>query len=239
MSNSVIHRAESRGHAVHGWLDSHHTFSFASYYNPERLHFGVLRVLNDDIVQGGKGFDTHPHENMEIISIPLYGDLEHRDSIGNRSAIKEGDVQIMSAGTGVFHSEYNKNEKKPVNFLQIWIFPKEKNIAPRYDQKTFPKADRQNRFQTVVSADANDTSAVWINQDAWLSLGTFEKGTEASYKLHRNGNGIYLFVIEGSIAVNGDVLNRRDGCGIQDAQEITVKAEESSELLVIEVPMAR
>jgi hypothetical protein len=238
MNEEIIDRSESRGHASHGWLDSHHTFSFAGYYNPERVHFGVLRVLNDDIVEGGKGFDTHPHENMEIISIPISGDLEHRDSIGNRGVIRQGDVQIMSAGTGVFHSEYNKNEGTPVNFLQIWIFPKEKDIAPRYDQKTFRKEDRTNRFQTVISPDKGDPETMWINQDAWLSLGTLKKGTKVSYALHKEGNGVYAFVIGGAVNVNNVALGKRDGCGIKDVSSLDIEAAEDAEVLLIEVPMA-
>ncbi len=197
---TVLHKAESRGHANHGWLDTNHTFSFASYYNPDRMHFGALRVLNDDVVDGGMGFGKHPHDNMEIISIPLEGDLEHKDSIGNTTAIKQNDVQIMSAGTGVEHSECNRNKNKKVNFLQLWIFPKEKNITPRYDQKTFDPAKRINKLQQVVSPHPS-SEGVGINQDAWLHLTNMEKGFSLSYELKEKSNGVYVFVLEGDVTI--------------------------------------
>jgi redox-sensitive bicupin YhaK (pirin superfamily) len=175
MNNSILHRAESRGHAHHGWLDSHHTFSFANYYNPERMNFGVLRVLNDDRVSEGMGFGTHPHDNMEIISIPLSGDLEHRDSMGNVAVIKNGDVQVMSAGTGITHSEYNKNLNKAVKFLQIWVFPNKRNVTPRYGQLTLKKEERINRLQQIVSPNQND-AGVWIHQNAWFYLSNLSLG---------------------------------------------------------------
>ena len=232
---TTLHTSDSRGLANHGWLESRHTFSFANYYNQDRVHFGALRVLNDDIVQGGMGFGTHPHENMEIISIPLSGDLEHKDSTGRHKIIKQDDVQIMSAGSGIMHSEYNANKEKLVNFLQIWVFPKEKNIKPRYDQKSYSSADRVNKFQTVVAPD--DESAVWINQDAWFSLGTLKAGFEGKYDLHKEGSGIYAFIIEGEAEVAGQKLSKRDGLTIEDADALEIKAGKDTEILLMEIPM--
>ncbi len=234
--NTVLHQAETRGHANHGWLDSHHTFSFAHYYDPARMHFGVLRVLNDDWVDGGKGFGTHPHDNMEIISIPLVGDLEHKDSMGNRAVIRQNDVQIMSAGTGIYHSEYNHHADKKVNFLQIWVFPKQRDIQPRYDQKTFLPEARLNRFQTVVSPLAAG-EGVGINQDAWFSLGNLQAGFETSYAVRQKGNGVYAFMIRGEAVVNGQPLRMRDGLGSWNVDTLTVKATADTELLLMDVPM--
>lgn len=234
---TVIHKSESRGLANHGWLHSRHTFSFASYYNPERMNFGVLRVLNDDQVKEGMGFGTHPHDNMEIISIPLEGDLEHKDSMGNKAIIKEGDVQIMSAGTGITHSEYNKNKDKEVKFLQIWVFPKKKNIAPRYDQISIKELEKKNKFYQVVSPSQED-AGVMINQDAWFSLGKFEKGKLDTYTLNKKDNGVYLFVLEGEIEVAGNSLSSRDGMGIWETNEITVKASTNARVLLMEIPMS-
>jgi quercetin 2,3-dioxygenase len=234
--NSVLHRAETRGHANHGWLDTHHTFSFAHYYDPERVHFGALRVLNDDVVDGGMGFGKHPHDNMEIISIPLSGDLEHKDSMGNVAVIRQNDVQIMSAGTGIFHSEYNKNRDKKVNFLQIWVFPKVKNIQPRYDQVTFAPEDRVNKLQQIVSP-VKDSDGVWINQDAWFHLGNLKQGFATDYAIKQKGNGVYAFLIEGSVTISGQKLNRRDGFGVWDADKISIVADRDSEVLLMEVPM--
>lgn len=234
---TIMHRSNTRGHAEHGWLDSHHTFSFASYHNPERVRFGLLRVLNDDIVQPGEGFGTHPHDNMEIVSIPLSGALAHKDSTGNEHVINTGDVQIMSAGSGLYHSEYNASQKEEVNFLQIWVFPKERDIQPRYDQKTFSKAERKNIFQAVVSPEKN-SSSLWINQDSYFSLADIEAGKEITYNINKKGNGVYLFVISGSAEAAGTNLDKRDGIGIVDTDKITVSAKENSEILVIEVPMS-
>jgi redox-sensitive bicupin YhaK (pirin superfamily) len=234
---TVIHKSESRGLANHGWLHSRHTFSFANYYNPERMNFGVLRVLNDDQVKEGMGFGTHPHDNMEIISIPLEGDLEHKDSMGNKAIIKEGDVQIMSAGTGITHSEYNKNKDKEVKFLQIWVFPKKKNIAPRYDQISIKELEKKNKFYQVVSPSQED-AGVMINQDAWFSLGKFEKGKLDTYTLNKKDNGVYLFVLEGEIEVAGNSLSSRDGMGIWETNEITVKASTNARVLLMEIPMS-
>ncbi len=234
--NTVLHKAETRGHANHGWLDSHHTFSFASYYHPERMHFGVLRVLNDDIVSEGRGFGTHPHENMEIISIPLEGDLEHKDSMGNTTVIKEGDVQVMSAGTGIYHSEYNKNPDKPVKFLQIWVFPNKKDVVPRYDQVAIRELEKPNAFSQVLSPNPDD-EGVWIYQDAWFHLGNFKAGKADSYSLKKSGNGLYLFVIDGEVEVAGQVLGTRDGFGLWNTDEITLKAAKDSKVLLMEIPM--
>ncbi|PRY14239.1 hypothetical protein CLV24_10449 [Pontibacter ummariensis] len=236
MSKKVIHRADTRGHANHGWLDTHHTFSFAHYLNPERMGFGLLRVLNDDVVAPGMGFGTHAHDNMEIISIPLSGALEHKDSTGNREVIHTNDVQIMSAGMGLTHSEYNHSTTEKVNFLQIWVFPKLRDIAPRYEQKTFKPEDRQNKLQTVVSPDKND-EAVWINQDAWFTLGTLKSGFAEEYKLHKAGHGVYAFVIDGDVELGGEKLRKRDGMGISETESFSVKASSDAELLLIEVPM--
>lgn len=188
LENSILHKANTRGYADHGWLKSRHTFSFANYHNPERMHFGVLRVLNDDIVDAGRGFGTHPHDNMEIISIPLEGDLEHKDSMGNTTVIKNGDVQVMSAGTGVFHSEFNKNQDKLVKFLQIWVYPNKRNVTPRYGQISLDIAARKNKFQQILSPDPND-EGVWIHQDAWFHMGNFDQGISSSYTLKKKGNG--------------------------------------------------
>lgn len=234
---TVIHKSETRGLANHGWLHSRHTFSFANYYNPERMNFGVLRVLNDDQVKEGMGFGTHPHDNMEIISIPLEGDLEHKDSMGNKAIIKEGDVQIMSAGTGITHSEYNKNKDKEVKFLQIWVFPKKKNIAPRYDQISIKELEKKNKFYQVVSPSQED-AGVMINQDAWFSLGKFEQGKLDTYTLNKKDNGVYLFVLEGEIEVAGNSLSSRDGMGIWETNEITVKASTNARVLLMEIPMS-
>lgn len=235
-NNFVLHKAATRGHANHGWLDTWHTFSFADYYDPDRVQFGALRVLNDDTVAPGMGFGTHPHSDMEIISIPTFGDLEHRDNMGNISIIREGDIQVMSAGTGITHSEYNKNHDKEVKFFQIWIFPDTKNAEPRYDQITLNPDERKNKFQQVVSPSKDD-NGLWIHQQAWFHLGRFDKDTEVPYKLKNTGNGVYVFVIEGDISVLGQDLNRRDGIGIMNGSEISVKATSPAEVLVMEVPL--
>jgi redox-sensitive bicupin YhaK (pirin superfamily) len=235
--NSVIHKADSRGKADHGWLLSQHTFSFANYYNPERMHFGVLRVLNDDRVEAGRGFGTHPHDNMEIISIPLEGDLEHKDSMGNTAIIKSGDIQVMSAGTGIMHSEFNKNSDQLVKFLQIWVYPKKRNVAPRYDQVTLDKTQRHNTFQQIISPNADD-EGVWIHQDAWFHLGTFDQGKEVNYQIRKKGNGVYAFIIKGSAEIEGQKVEERDGFGVWDIKDLNIKAtQENTEILLMEVPM--
>jgi redox-sensitive bicupin YhaK (pirin superfamily) len=234
---TILHKAETRGYANHGWLNSHHSFSFASYQNPQRMHFGVLRVLNDDVVSGGKGFGTHPHRNMEIISIPLEGDLQHMDSMGNTTIIKQGDVQVMSAGTGIQHSEYNKNKDRPVKFLQIWIIPNKKDVAPRYDQISLRDIENKNAFYQVLSPNPED-QGVWIHQDAWFHLGDFETGNKATYTLKKKGNGIYVFVLEGEVKINDQLLGKRDGYGIWDVDQFDFKAMGASKVLLMEVPMA-
>ena len=233
---TVLHKANTRGHANHGWLDSYHTFSFAGYYDPTRIHFGALRVLNDDIVAGGAGFGQHPHDNMEIVSIPLRGSLEHGDNTGGHGIIKSGEVQIMSAGSGIAHSEKNASKTEDVNFLQIWVFPKKKNIEPRYDQKLYEAEERMNAFQTVVAPDKKN-GALWINQDAWFSLGKFSKGKTAEYALNKNTSGVYAFVIEGDVTVYDQKLNKRDGLGIWEIDKLNISADSDAEILLIEVPM--
>ncbi|MCF8365507.1 MAG: pirin family protein [Bacteroidales bacterium] len=234
--NTVLHKAESRGHANHGWLDSYHTFSFANYYHPERMHFGVLRVLNDDKVEAGMGFGSHPHDNMEIISIPLHGDLEHKDSMGNVTVIKQGDVQVMSAGTGIFHSEYNKNNDREVKFLQIWVLPNKKNVTPRYDQISLNEIEMKNHFYQILSPSPED-QGVWIHQDAWFSLGNFDENNSATYTLNKTGNGVYTFVLEGEVEVNEQKLSPRDGFGVWDTTEFQFKSLTKSRVLLMEVPM--
>ena len=235
--NIVIHKAETRGHANHGWLDSYHTFSFASYHHPERIHFGVLRVLNDDQVSPGRGFGTHPHSNMEIISIPLEGDLEHKDSMGNVAVIKEGDVQIMSAGTGISHSEYNKNQDKEVKFLQIWIFPNKQNVTPRYDQIATRAIEKKNAFYQILSPNAED-QGVWIYQDAWFSIGNFDEEVMSKYTIKRKENGVYAFILDGEVEIEEQKLSKRDGMGIWDTDLISVKAIKRARVLLIDVPMS-
>lgn len=233
---TVLHKSNTRGHANHGWLNSHHSFSFANYYNPERMHFGMLRVLNDDTVAQGRGFGTHPHDNMEIISIPLEGDLEHKDSMGNTTVIRQGDVQVMSAGTGVYHSEYNKNVDKEVKFLQIWVFPNKKNVDPRYDQISTTDIEKENTFYQVVSPSQED-EGVWMHQDAWFHLGSFTEKKEETYKIHKEGNGVYAFILEGEAEIEGQKLEKRDGFGVWDTSEIKIKTNSASRILLMEVPM--
>lgn len=233
----TYHPANSRGIANHGWLMSRHTFSFAHYYDPDRIHFGALRVLNDDYVAEGMGFGTHPHDNMEIISIPLDGDLEHQDSMGNKTVIRHGDIQVMSAGTGIRHSEYNKNKDRAVKFLQIWVIPNKRNVAPRYDQITLDLADRHNKLQTVI-APAAETGSMWIHQDAWFSLGNFEQGFQESYSIHHPGNGVYAFIIKGKFRINNQEVSERDGLGIAQVHSLNIESlEMNSEILLMEVPM--
>ncbi|MCS4164233.1 pirin family protein [Sphingobacterium paramultivorum] len=236
-NHSVLHKAATRGHANHGWLDSNHTFSFANYHNPERMHFGVLRVLNDDMVAEGRGFGKHPHDNMEIISIPLEGDLQHEDSMGNKAIIRKGDIQVMSAGTGIIHSEYNKNTDQVVKFLQIWVYPNQRNVSPRYDQITLDITQRQNKFQQILSPNPED-EGVWIHQDAWFSMGHFDKDVQTKYQIKKAGNGVYVFVIKGSVTVEGQELESRDGFGIWDVAEINLKVTSAdTEILLMDLSM--
>ncbi len=236
MSTTVIHKANTRGHANHGWLNAYHSFSFASYYNPERMHFGVLRVLNDDTIDGGMGFGKHPHGNMEIITIVFEGELKHQDSMGNSAVIKAGDVQVMSAGTGIQHSEVNNLPHQAVKLLQIWVFPNQKNVTPRYQQISLNKADRKNNLQQVLSPNQND-DGVWIHQNAWFYLSELESGKEVTHSLKQKTNGVYIFVLSGNIQVNGEALERRDAIAISNTELVTIKAEENSEFLVMDLPM--
>ncbi len=233
---SKLIKSSERGAANHGWLNARHTFSFAGFYNPDQVHFGMLRVFNDDIVAGGMGFGTHPHDNMEIVTIPLRGTLEHKDSMGTHSTISVGEVQIMSAGTGITHSEFNHNKTEEINLLQIWVFPKLNNITPRYDQAFFLPEDRKNAIQTVVSP-GREENTLWINQDAWFSLGSLDEGKSVAYNIKRNDNGVWLFVVEGSVEVNGIKLERRDSLGLSQTNEISIKADSNTEFVLIDVPM--
>lgn len=236
MANAVIHKAHTRGHADHGWLKANHTFSFANYYDPQRIHFGVLRVLNDDTVAGGKGFGMHPHDNMEIITIPLEGDLEHKDSMGNSEVIKHGDVQVMSAGTGILHSEFNKNHDREVKLLQIWLFPNKRNAEPRYGQMTLDLYDRHNKLQNIVSPFPGD-GGLWIHQDAWFHIGKFDGGMKTNYEIRKKGNGVYVFVISGEVTVAGYALEARDGLGLTGLDSFELRSDSQSEVLLLEVPM--
>lgn len=235
--HQVIHRANSRGTADHDWLKSAHSFSFASYYNPDRMGFGLLRVLNDDLLAPGKGFDTHPHHDMEIVSIPLQGSLLHKDSEGHEQTVKQGEVQLMSAGTGVFHSEYNASQTEEVNFLQIWVIPKTKATAPRYDQKHFNLKEREGKFQTIVSPIGSNEAGVKINQQAYFSLIDLLPGHQVKYQKKESQNGIYLFVVEGNIIAHSIELMKRDGLGIAHDNGIGVESIGSSQLLIMEVPL--
>lgn len=234
---TVVHKAATRGHADHGWLNAYHSFSFAGYYDPERIHFGALRVLNDDTVAGGMGFGMHPHDNMEIITIPTSGDLEHRDSMGHTQVVSKGDVQVMSAGTGVQHSEKNKNHDREVRLFQIWVFPKKRNVAPRYDQKNFSDADKHNKLLTVVSPLGTDDGGVQIHQDAWFSLGKLDRDFNTTYQLRKKENGVYVFIIEGDVTINGEKLSRRDGMGISETDLVDIEANSDAEILLMEIPL--
>lgn len=233
---TLFHPASSRGHADHGWLNAHHTFSFAGYYDPERVHFGMLRVLNDDIIEGGMGFDTHPHDNMEIVTIPITGALRHKDSMGNGSVIKANEIQIMSAGKGIQHSEFNASEDEVVNLLQIWIFPKVRNVVPRYGQLELKTEDLKNQLKTVISP-AEEGNGLWLHQDAWFSIGDLDAGLDYTYDLHAANHGIYLFVISGAALVEGQEMTARDGIGLWETNRVSFQTTETSRILIMEVPM--
>jgi len=233
---TIYHPANERGHNDIGWLKANFSFSFGPYYHPDKVHFGALRVLNDDIIAGGTGFGTHPHDNMEIITIPITGALEHKDSMGSIGVIKSGEVQVMSAGTGVTHSEYNHSKTEPANTLQIWLFPKERDIKPRYDQKNFNDVLKINELTRLVSPERNDET-LWINQDAIFSMGDFEPGKEINYKITIPGSGVYIFVIEGSAKLEDTLLNKRDGLGVYNTSSFTIKTRAKSRLLLMEIPM--
>ena len=232
----IIHKANERGHANHGWLNAYHSFSFASWYNPEKIQFGMLRVLNDDTIAAGMGFGTHPHDNMEIITIPLEGGLAHKDSMGNASTIKSGDIQVMSAGTGIQHSEFNPNHDQHTKLFQIWLFPKYHNVTPRYQQITLDKTEQKNNFAQILSPHPED-EGVWIHQDAWFYLSDFDKSYASKLALKKEGNGFYIMNIEGEIEVNGEKLEKRDAIGIWETNEIEVKATTDSKFLIMEIPM--
>jgi quercetin 2,3-dioxygenase len=229
------HKSIERGHINHGWLDTYHSFSFANYYNPQKMGFGLLRVLNDDIIKSGEGFGTHGHDNMEIITIVLDGALEHKDSMGNIQVMHPNEVQVMSAGSGITHSEYNHSKSNDVNLLQIWIFPKVQDVEPRYDQKIFQKEDRKNKIQNLVSPDQKN-QGLWIHQDSWLSRIDLEKGNSFKYDLNKEGNGVFIFLIDGKIEVEGEKLGKRDALGLSDTKSVKISSSENSEILIIEVP---
>ncbi len=233
---TIYNAADSRGHADHGWLKSKHTFSFANYYNPERMGFGALRVINDDYVIGGQGFGKHPHRDMEIISIPSSGKLRHGDDMGNQGIIEAGEIQVMSAGTGITHSEMNGDAKDPVKFLQIWVIPHTMNVKPRYQQLPLADMMQPNEFNQVLSPNPDD-AGVWIHQNAWFSLGDFDQDVSKTYQLHDTNNGVYVFVIKGQVDINGQTLNTRDGLGIQDTAEFTMNVAQDAHVLLMEVPM--
>jgi len=234
MTKKILHQAQTRGFADHNWLKSYHTFSFASYYNPERMNFGVLRVLNDDIIAPSMGFDMHPHNNMEIISIPLEGELEHKDSMGNVAIIKAGEIQVMSAGTGIYHSEYNKSSEKEGKFLQIWVFPNKKNVTPRYDQ--YILKNEKNVLQQILSPN-KDEEGVWIHQNAWFHLGNFDADKIVEYQLKNTENGVYAFVINGNITIEDVELQTRDALGIWNTNSLILKTLKDTTILLMEVPM--
>lgn len=233
---TTVHTADSRGFQNHGWLVANHSFSFANYYNPERVHFGVLRVLNDDFVTAGMGFGMHPHSNMEIVTIPLSGELHHKDSMGNFGAIKKGEIQVMSAGTGIQHSEFNGSNDKPVTLLQIWVIPRENGVEPRYDQLKISDNAVDNEFQQIVSPNPEDDGS-WIHQDAWFHLGNFTENVNRTYQLKKSENGVYVFVISGTVKIGDIILNQRDALGITEKDHFEMEISENSEVLLIEVPM--
>jgi redox-sensitive bicupin YhaK (pirin superfamily) len=236
MKNTVLHKANERGHADHGWLNAYHSFSFANWYNADKVQFGVLRVLNDDTVAPGMGFGMHPHDNMEIITIPLEGDLAHKDSMGNAETIKFGDVQVMSAGTGIRHSEFNPNADKRTKLLQIWLFPNKRDVEPRYQQITLDVNDRKNKLQQILSPNPEDVG-VWIHQDAWFHLGKFDKGLTENYTVKREGNGVYAFVISGTVIINSQALETRDALGITNTEKLEITATSDAEILLMDIPM--
>lgn len=236
-ATKVIHKAESRGFAKHGWLDAAHSFSFASYHNRERMHFGALRVLNDDRIAPASGFGTHPHDNMEIVTIPLRGTISHKDSTGTAGEIAAGDVQLMSAGSGIAHSEFNASPTEELNLLQIWIFPNKENTKPSYQQASFSEDGRKNRFQKVVSA-SGEAGSLKILQNATISLADLEAGKELTYPVSREGNGVYLFVIEGELTVNGEALKTRDAIGLAEVKELKLSASKDTRVVALDVPMA-
>ena len=232
----TFHPSAARGEANHGWLHAKHSFSFAQFFNPERIQFGALRVLNDDVIAPGMGFGTHPHNNMEIITIPLKGALEHKDSMDNIGVVAVDEIQVMSAGTGVSHSEYNKNKDQPLNLLQLWVLPNQQNVAPRYDQKNIKSLKKTNALYPVITPN-HDAAGMWIHQDAWFHLGDFNQKTTVPYSLHKQGNGVYAFMIEGRASIEGESLEKRDALGVWETEGFSITAEENSRILLVEVPM--
>lgn len=236
LNNIIIHKANTRNKADFGWLKVNHTFSFANYYNPDRMSFGAIRVLNDDIISGGKGFSTHPHDNMEIITIPLDGALKHEDNMGNHGVIRKNEIQVMSAGTGITHSEFNANNTKEAKVLQIWLYPDKKNVKPRYQQMSLNTDKKLNQLYQILSPNKHD-QGVWIHQNAWFSLGHFNTKNKIKYRLNDNTNGVYIFILEGDVEIQGNKLNKRDGIGIWNVNEIELSTAKNSELLLMEIPM--
>ena len=233
---SVLHKANTRGHANHGWLDTHHTFSFAGYRDPCHMGFRSLRVINEDRVAPGKGFGAHEHRDMEIVSIPLEGDLEHKDSLGNVAVIRKGEVQVMSAGTGVRHSEFNRNRDREVAFLQIWIVPEREGVEPRYGQVELDPDPGTGAWQAVIGPEGGE-AALWIHQDAWFHLGSFASGTTARYTLKNPDHGLYLFVLEGDLDSGGQRLGTRDALGVWETPYLDLDFRSDARVLAIEVPM--
>ena len=232
----IFHASSTRGEANHGWLHAKHSFSFANYFDPKRIQFGALRVLNDDIIAPGMGFGSHPHDNMEIVTIPLEGALEHKDSMDNIGVIEADEIQVMSAGTGIFHSEYNKNKDKQVKVLQLWVLPKKKNGTPRYDQKSIKELKKPNTLYPIVTPDPNGP-AMWIHQDAWFHMGDFNQSTEIEYKINKAGNGVYVFLIEGSAEIDGEAIKKRDAVGVWETNNFSLSMASNSRVLLIEVPV--
>lgn len=236
MATTILHTANTRGNANHGWLNAFHSFSFGNYYNADRNQFGVLRVLNDDTIAAGMGFGTHPHKNMEIITIPFEGDLAHKDSMGTSSTIKSGDIQVMSAGSGIQHSEFNPNADEHTKLFQIWLFPNQQEVTPRYQQITLDQSKQKNNFAQILSPNADD-EGVWIHQEAWFFMADFEAGFSKKYTLQKPKNGVYLIVISGTIIVDGQELNTKDAIGITDFETLDIKAQTDAKFLIMDIPM--
>jgi redox-sensitive bicupin YhaK (pirin superfamily) len=233
---TVLHKASTRGHANHGWLKTFHTFSFANYHHPERIHFGMLRVLNDDWIAPGMGFGMHPHDNMEIITIPLSGVVEHKDSMGNHGTISAGEIQVMSAGSGIYHSEFNGSKTEELSLLQIWVFSDKRNVEPRYEQISIRDLEKHNELYQIISPNPED-DGMWIHQKAWFHLGNLSADWEGTYTSKSQNSGVYFFVIEGAVQVNGIELDKRDGIGISETQSFEIKASADSKILLMEVPV--
>lgn len=234
---TIFHKENTRGGQDHGWLKAHHSFSFANFNDPSKMNFGALRVLNDDFIEKGMGFGQHGHANMEIITIPLSGELAHKDSMGNSGIIQKGEIQIMSAGKGIQHSEFNGSKENPVSLLQIWVIPNKTNVDARYDQFKISDFAKINDFQQIISPNKEDAGS-WIHQDSWFNLLTTDEITEKKYNLHKPENGVYIFVISGTAKIGDQILEKRDALGIWDTADFEIEASENSEILLIEVPMS-